>query len=173
MTQGLGAPDPVPMRVGDTERNSALEALGEHLSAGRLDIEEYGERSAKVTVARTTADLTALFTDLPAPHPTLPAQGSYPALRAGTTPERVSSDGRSVKPTAGPKPVGQRVMAALVPLSAMLALLLFLTLHIPWYIFLLPAVVAIVTGAIWEDDDDRRKRELRDRRRRELGPGER
>ena len=55
----------------------------------------------------------------------------------------------------------------------MLALVLFLTLHIPWYIFLLPAVVAIITGAIWEDDDDRRKRELRDRRRRELGPGER
>ncbi len=64
-------------------------------------------------------------------------------------------------------------MAALVPLSAMLALVLFLTLHIPWYIFLLPAVVAVVTGAIWEDGDDRRKRELRDRRRGELGPGER
>ena len=77
MTQGLGGPDPVPMRVGDTERNSALEALGEHLSAGRLDIEEYGERSAKVTVARTTADLTALFTDLPAPHPTLPTSAGH------------------------------------------------------------------------------------------------
>ena len=82
----MGAPDPVPMRVGDTERNSALEALGEHLSAGRLDIDEYGERSAKVTVARTTADLSALFTDLPAPHPTLPIQGSTPVVRSAATP---------------------------------------------------------------------------------------
>jgi hypothetical protein len=173
MTQGLGAPDPVPMRVGDTERNSALEALGEHLSAGRLDIEEYGERSAKVTVARTTADLTALFTDLPAPHPTLPTSAGLPAVHPATAPLAAPADGRIVKPTTDSKPVGQRVMAALVPLSAMLALVLFLTVHVPWYIFLLPAVVAIVTGAIWEDDDDRRKRELRDRRRRELGPGER
>ena len=169
----MGASDPVPMRVGDTERNSALEALGEHLSAGRLDIEEYGERSAKVTVARTTADLSALFTDLPAPHPTLPGPGSAPVLRSATTPESTSVDSHMVKPAAGPKPVGQRVMGAMVPLSAMLALVLFLTLHIPWYIFLLPAVVAIITGVFWEDDDDRRKRELRDRRRRELGPGER
>jgi len=173
MTQGTGAPDPVPMRVGDTERNSALEALGEHLSAGRLDIEEYGERSAKVTVARTTADLAALFTDLPAPHPTLPSSVGLPVLPTAKSPRATPTDGRIVKPTTDSKPVGQRVMAALVPLSAMLALVLFLTLHIPWYIFLLPAVVAVVTGAIWEDGDDRRKRELRDRRRGELGPGER
>ena len=158
------------MRVGDTERNSALEALGEHLSAGRLDIEEYGERSAKVTVARTSADLAALFTDLPAPHPTLPGRAGLPAVHAATSPPALPTDSRIVKPAAESRPVGQRVMAALVPLSAMLALVLFLTLHVPWFIFLLPAAVAVITGAIW-DDDDKRKRELRDRRRRELGPG--
>ena len=57
------------MRIGDTEREQALAALGEHMSAGRLTIDEYGERSAKVTAARTRGELLELFTDLPDPKP--------------------------------------------------------------------------------------------------------
>ena len=53
------------IRVSDTEREDALEKLGEHLSAGRLDIDEYGERSAKVTTAKTRGELLDLFGDLP------------------------------------------------------------------------------------------------------------
>jgi len=69
--------DPSNIRIGDAERTSALDALGEHLSSGRIDLDEFGTRSAQVTQARTVADLRALFTDLPAPHPSLP--GSVPA----------------------------------------------------------------------------------------------
>lgn len=57
------------LRIGDAEREQALRALGEHMSAGRLDIDEYGDRSARVSSARTRNDLVALFTDLPAPRP--------------------------------------------------------------------------------------------------------
>ena len=57
------------IRVGDTERQQALQVLGEHMSAGRIDVEEYGERSAKITVAKTRGDLMALFHDLPDPRP--------------------------------------------------------------------------------------------------------
>lgn len=57
------------IRIGDTERQQALQVLGEHMSAGRIDIEEYGERSAKITTAKTRGELIALFYDLPDPRP--------------------------------------------------------------------------------------------------------
>lgn len=43
--------------------------LGEHMSAGRIDVEEYGERSARITTAKTRGELMALFHDLPDPRP--------------------------------------------------------------------------------------------------------
>ncbi|MCG8920952.1 MULTISPECIES: DUF1707 SHOCT-like domain-containing protein [Lentzea] len=57
------------IRVGDTERQQALQVLGEHMSAGRIDVEEYGERSARITTAKTRGELMALFHDLPDPRP--------------------------------------------------------------------------------------------------------
>jgi len=54
------------IRIGNAERDAAIKALDEHLSAGRLDLDEYGERYAKATVARTQSDLSELFVDLPA-----------------------------------------------------------------------------------------------------------
>ena len=61
---------PSDIRVSDAEREEALTKLGEHMSAGRLDIDEYGERSAKVATAKTRGDLLGLFGDLPDPKPT-------------------------------------------------------------------------------------------------------
>ncbi|TWP48293.1 DUF1707 domain-containing protein [Lentzea tibetensis] len=61
---------PRDIRIGDDERSQALQVLGEHMSAGRIDVEEYGERSAKITTAKTRGELLALFTDLPDPRPT-------------------------------------------------------------------------------------------------------
>ncbi|MEV8437180.1 DUF1707 domain-containing protein [Actinosynnema sp. NPDC051121] len=58
------------IRIGDAERERALELLGTHLGEGRLSVDEYGERSARVATAKTRGDLLALFGDLPAPRPT-------------------------------------------------------------------------------------------------------
>jgi len=57
------------IRVGSAERESALHALAEHLTADRLDVAEYEQRCAAVASARTRADLLAVFDDLPAPQP--------------------------------------------------------------------------------------------------------
>ena len=57
------------IRVSDTEREDALGKLGEHMSAGRLDIDEYGERTAKVATAKTRGEVLGLFGDLPEPRP--------------------------------------------------------------------------------------------------------
>lgn len=57
------------LRIGTAERESAVKALSEHMSEGRLSLEEYEERMAAALEAVTQADLKALFTDLPAPYP--------------------------------------------------------------------------------------------------------
>ena len=57
------------VRIGDRERDDAAEALGDHFAAGRLSREEYDDRLALVFGARTWADLTPIFGDLPGPKP--------------------------------------------------------------------------------------------------------
>ncbi len=59
------------LRVGDAERDDALRKLGDHLAAGRIDIEEHGERSSRIVSARTRGEITKEFADLPEPHPSL------------------------------------------------------------------------------------------------------
>jgi hypothetical protein len=53
------------MRVSDTERQRAIDELGRHLAAGRLDADEYTARVAAAAVAVDLADLDRLLGDLP------------------------------------------------------------------------------------------------------------
>jgi len=58
------------VRIGDSEREQAVSALGEHYLAGRLTKEEYDERAAAAWTAKTVSQLQPLFWDLPvAPQP--------------------------------------------------------------------------------------------------------
>lgn len=59
-------------RIGETERAAAQLALREHLNAGRLQVNEYVDRSARAANAVTATEVAALFADLSAPHPTPP-----------------------------------------------------------------------------------------------------
>lgn len=56
------------IRIGDAEREDAIQRLGDLMASGHLDIDEYDKRTSAATAARTGADLDALFTDLPGPH---------------------------------------------------------------------------------------------------------
>jgi len=154
------------LRISDTEREQAVRMLGEHMSVGRLDVDEYGERSARATAAKTRAELTELFSDLPEPHPTFGAAAPAvppPYLPAASAP--ASAPARVDDRTAV-----QRLWAALVPLSAIVALVLFFTVFGHWYVFLLPAAFAVIGGALWGDDwkHDRAhmERRMRERQRR-------
>jgi hypothetical protein len=80
------------LRIGNDERDAAIKALDEHLNAGRLDPEEYGQRVAQASVARTREGLDELFVDLPGPHP-------FPAAAAPA----------SWRPPAG-RPVADRAL---------------------------------------------------------------
>ena len=53
------------LRVSDADRDRAIAELSEHYQAGRLTTEEFEDRTGRALQARTTADLAALFTDLP------------------------------------------------------------------------------------------------------------
>ena len=83
------AGDRPPIRIGNAEREAGYQALDAHLSQGRIDVEEYGDRYAKASVARTRDELTALFVDLPAPHPFPdPSQPSWDVPRPEPTRRR-------------------------------------------------------------------------------------
>ena len=61
-------PDPAPashLRVGDAERDRAVELLRAHGAAGRLDVDELERRTGAALTATTRADLAALTRDLP------------------------------------------------------------------------------------------------------------
>jgi MYXO-CTERM domain-containing protein len=53
------------IRIGDKEREDAVQRLGAHYEAGRLTAEEHTERIGEALQAKTEADLAALFADLP------------------------------------------------------------------------------------------------------------
>jgi hypothetical protein len=77
------SPAPEP-RIGDTERDAAIKALGEHYAAGRLTKEEYDERADAALRARFDSELRPLFLDLPRTGPTqVPPAPSRPQVSRG------------------------------------------------------------------------------------------
>lgn len=54
------------VRIGNAEREEAMELLSRQFSEGRLNPDEFSERSAAVAAAVTRADLEPIFADLPA-----------------------------------------------------------------------------------------------------------
>jgi len=72
------------LRVGHRDREEAVRALGDHFSAGRLNLDEYERRVEQAVSARTVGDLRALFVDLPPPYPTLISPPPPPPLFPAT-----------------------------------------------------------------------------------------
>ena len=153
------------LRIADSERENALTVLGEHMSAGRLNIDEYGERSAQVSTAKTRGELRALFSDLPPPHPQF-ATGATPAPQPVVPQQAQQVDtGPRNRPT-------RAVLAGLVPLAFIAAIALDFTVH-TWIFFLIPVALMMfgssMYGRNWRQDHRRdyrdRDRDYRDRRR--------
>jgi Flp pilus assembly protein TadB len=55
------------LRIGDVERETAARELGEHFALGRITVDEHAERLDRIWAARTQAELTPVFADLPRP----------------------------------------------------------------------------------------------------------
>jgi hypothetical protein len=147
MTSG----DPASIRIGTDERAAAMAALDEHLAKGRLGVEEYGDRSAAAANAVFAADLATLFTDLPAPHPTLPGVVTRPDDGAVAPHQVPPPDRAAERPGAALEKWGPRLVA----LSPILALLLFLATRQWWVFLLIPVVGALVYGGAGRRGDSR------------------
>lgn len=153
------APEPPPLRIGTAERESAAKALDAHLSAGRLGVEEYADRSAAAANATVASELAVLFTDLPAPHPVLPGTALTPAAPAAAT---------ATQPVVGSEVAnrpfnewGPRIVAV-TPIVALVLFLLFRDVFAQAWVFflLIPVVGGVVYGGGGGD-----RRQDRDERR--------
>jgi len=67
------AADDGAIRLSDAERNAAAERINAFFAEGRLDLDETLERLDQVYAAKTDAELSRVFADLPAPTPRPPA----------------------------------------------------------------------------------------------------
>ena len=131
------------LRVSDADRDRAIAELSEHYQAGRLTTEELEDRTGRALAARTAADLTALFTDLP--------RRQAPVATAAPGP-------------AGAAPAGPaRSWPARVPMApfAVLAVVAGLALlighpHIAWVPVLVLVAVRLLAGGRYRCRGDRR-----------------
>ena len=71
-----------PMKASDADRDAVLSDLSEHFQAGRLDAEEFDDRSGRALAARTWGELRDLRQDLPA------GPGSPRPRSSGVPPQR-------------------------------------------------------------------------------------
>ena len=81
-------PRPGPeLRLSDADREEAIARLSEHYAAGRLDKDEFDERSDAVWTAKTGADLAPIFADLgPGPGDRSPEVHGGPWVHRGWFP---------------------------------------------------------------------------------------
>lgn len=127
------------------------------MTAGRIDIDEYGERSARITAAKTRGELAELFADLPAPHPSYGGGSpTQPPVPAPPSPAPIPA---TVPQTAVARPDGwsggQRFTAAVVPLVWIAAIALIATGTLPAFpLILAPIVLSIIGRALWGQGGD-------------------
>ncbi|WP_020668178.1 DUF1707 SHOCT-like domain-containing protein [Amycolatopsis nigrescens] len=145
------------LRISDVDRESALRALGEHMSVGRITLDEYGDRSARVTAAKTRGELAEIFADLPQPHPSFDGTVLAPAAESQGTVEPAAEAKPATPAQWADRPLQQRLVAAAVPLAAMVGVVLFFVLG-GWWWFLLPAAIGAVGGGLWGEDWQRGRR---------------
>lgn len=146
------------LRISDQDRESALSALSEHMSVGRIDIDEFGERSARATAAKTRGELSEVFLDLPEPHPHFDEPKTVVAA---------SPDEQPAPPWATLSPA-QRVMGALMPIIFIASVALIITTNVTWWFILVPIGISAVGQGLWGKGWENAHERIRKERRREL-----
>jgi hypothetical protein len=135
------------IRISAAERDSAMSALGEHFSTGRLELSEYEDRCGPAVAARTRADLEELFDDLPEPHPDL-SSATPPARRAGLPVISQPKDPEKSRETPASEAMG--VVAGLgvvVGIPGAILLTIFLGM---WWMFIPVVAFVMVAGGLSE-----------------------
>lgn len=110
------------LRIGDADRESAVDVLGEQYALGRLTREEFDERSDAVWSAKTRGDLGTIFVDLPVRTP-------------GTGPSPAVGRGRAGRGRSRSRPPLAAVLVVLVALAVLLQapFVLLLLVALLWF----------------------------------------
>ncbi len=143
--------EPVPQRIGDAERDHAVDLLREHLAQGRLDSAEFDERLTVALSAKTSGDLDPLFNDLPGPRP-----GQGLATTSETTPLYATQAGLNpIESSQAAGPSGKKWNTALVVASSIAwpatLLLLFATSWDFWWLIFIPIMISSIAGKNRQD----------------------
>lgn len=117
------------LRLSDADREAAVDALADHYAVGRLDRDEFDERSDAVRSARTRADLAVVFADL----------GGAPGA-AGRSAGDAGRRGARSWAFGWPQPV--------LGLAVLLIALTVVT-HLPFVLFGVVAVVVLGRRRCW------------------------
>ena len=133
-----------PLRIGDEERNKAVELLSDHLTEGRLTQGEFNDRLSIVLQARTTEEIEQLFEDLPGPNPGRPDEleslEEQERRRAAELIEMARVQ-RQVQARIDPKWLAALGVAAAVAWTA--CLVIYFSLYQDWKIFIVPLALTI------------------------------
>jgi hypothetical protein len=138
---------PPPQRIGDAERDRAVEYLRDHLAEGRLDQTEFDDRLTQALTARTQADLDPLFHDLPGPKPgqALAKGGDFQAPPWQSTPSQsVAARPASATPVQTKFSTAWGVASGLAWPAAII--LCFATNWQFWWIMLIPIFITGIGG---------------------------
>ena len=125
--------DDVPLRIGDADRDRAIERLRTAMAEGRLTYEEFDERLGLALGAKFESDLEPLFVDLPpldVPAPVTPVTNPGLNLGAGGYADRTPA-----RRYGGPR---HGFYGALWPMTMVLIVASGFRL---WWLFLLPFVL--------------------------------
>jgi hypothetical protein len=133
-----------PLRIGDDERNKAVELLSEHLTDGRLTQSEFNDRLSIVLQARTTEDIEQLFEDLPGPNPGRPDElesiEEQERRRAAELIEQARAR-RQLQARIDPKWLAALGVATAVAWTA--CVVIYFSLYQDWKIFIVPLALTI------------------------------
>jgi hypothetical protein len=161
-------PATAALRAADVDRELVQQALTEAFAEGRLDREEYDERSTAVLQARTLGELPAFVADLVPERPLLPARPRGSMLAASD--EQIRQQAEQYWRHQRREAVGAFVFLSVVNWVIWTALLLAGN-----FVFVWPAIVSAVFGmnlvrVVLSKDDtvEQRVRKLERRRAREL-----
>ena len=86
------------MRASDAERDETVALLRHAVGEGRLDMEEFTDRTTRAYLAKTRGELLELIGDIPRAQLAPPVQRELPKApgRAGFTARRIVSGGRAL-----------------------------------------------------------------------------
>ncbi|HZA03870.1 MAG TPA: DUF1707 domain-containing protein [Propionibacteriaceae bacterium] len=133
-----------PLRIGDEERNRAVELLSEHLTDGRLTQTEFNDRLSIVLQARTTEEIEQLFEDLPGPNPGRPDEleslEEQERRRAAELLQEAKAQ-RQVQARIDPKWLAALGVATGVAWTA--CVIIYFTFYADWKIFVVPIALTI------------------------------